>query len=73
VRGLRYWLPGVVGGRYDVLTMAETLKTELECLRSIDESLRTLKRIAVWWAWLSVISCAVYLIYLLTRIDWLAL
>jgi uncharacterized paraquat-inducible protein A len=32
------------------------LKSELECLRAIDLSLTTLKRIAIWWLILSILA-----------------
>ena len=41
------------------------LKTDLECLRSIDVFLRSIKNIAVWWLVLSIIGFAAGLIYFL--------
>lgn len=38
------------------------LKSELECLRTIDISLRTVKNIAVWWFVLSILGAAVYIL-----------
>jgi predicted amidophosphoribosyltransferase len=37
------------------------LKTDLECLRTIDRSLRTLKTIAVWWFVLVTIGAVAYI------------
>jgi hypothetical protein len=38
------------------------LKSELECLRTIDKSLRTIKSIAVWWVVLSVLGAVAYVL-----------
>jgi predicted amidophosphoribosyltransferase len=37
------------------------LKSELECLRSIDVSLGIVKRILIWWLVVSFLGAAVYL------------
>jgi hypothetical protein len=44
------------------------LKSDLECLRSIDRSIRTIKRIAVWWLILSILGVIVSVLYALIQI-----
>ena len=43
------------------------LKSELECLRSIDVSVTTIKRIAIWWLILSILFVFVAIIYAISR------
>jgi hypothetical protein len=43
------------------------LKSELECFRSIDLSLRTIKRIAIWWLILSIAAIVVGIPAILSR------
>lgn len=43
------------------------LKSELECLRTIDGSLRTIKGIAIWWLILSIAGVIVGLLYSFSR------
>jgi predicted amidophosphoribosyltransferase len=38
------------------------LKSELECLRSIDASVGIIKRILIWWVVVAFLVAAVYLI-----------
>jgi predicted amidophosphoribosyltransferase len=38
------------------------LKSELECLRSIDVSLGVVKRILIWWLVVSFLGASLYLI-----------
>jgi hypothetical protein len=40
------------------------IRSELECLRAIDASLKTIKGIAIWWLILSILA----VIYGLSRI-----
>jgi hypothetical protein len=47
----------------EALSCRAYLKTDLECLRSIDTSLVTIKRIALWWLLLSILAVAAGLIY----------
>jgi hypothetical protein len=44
------------------------LKSGLECLRSIDVSLITIRRIARWWLILSILAVAVSVIYVLSQV-----
>ncbi|HLN01024.1 MAG TPA: hypothetical protein VK335_17170 [Bryobacteraceae bacterium] len=37
------------------------LKSELECLRSIDASVGIMKRILIWWVFVSFLGAAAYL------------
>jgi len=37
------------------------LKSELECLRSIDASVGIIKRIMIWWVFVAFIGGAIYL------------
>jgi ribosomal protein L40E len=39
------------------------LRSEVECLRMIDASLRTIKRIAIWWLILSILSVLAGLVW----------
>ena len=39
------------------------LKSELECLRSIDVSLGVVKRILIWWLVVSFLGAAVYVAF----------
>jgi hypothetical protein len=39
------------------------LKSELECLRSIDASVGIIKRILIWWLVVSFIGASVYLAF----------
>ena len=43
------------------------LKSDLECLRSIDRSLGTIKGIAIWWLILSILSVIAAFFYAATR------
>ncbi len=38
------------------------LKSELECLRSIDVAVGIMKRILIWWLVVSFLGAAVYLV-----------
>jgi predicted amidophosphoribosyltransferase len=38
------------------------LKSELECLRSIDRSVGIIKRILIWWLVVSFLGAAAYLV-----------
>jgi hypothetical protein len=56
--------------RLDAVTCANEncklyLKSELECLRAIDDSLRTIKRIAIWWVILFILGFVAALLYFL--------
>lgn len=44
------------------------LKPELECLRSIDVSLITIRRIATWWLILSIAAVTLSVLYVLIQI-----
>jgi hypothetical protein len=44
------------------------IKSEIECLRSIDVSLRTIKRIAMWWFILSILAIAAAVILAANRL-----
>jgi len=39
------------------------LKSELECLRSIDVAVGVIKRILIWWVFVSFLAAAVYLAF----------
>src|ERR1700733_9264450 len=45
------------------------LKSELECLRSADRSLLTIRRIAIWWLILSVLGGIASAVYVVSRIK----
>jgi uncharacterized membrane protein len=44
------------------------IRSELECLRGIDASIKTIKGIAIWWLILSILSVIAALLYVLSRL-----
>ena len=44
------------------------LKSDLECLRSIDVSLRTIKRIAILWVLLVIAAILGFVVYVINRV-----
>jgi uncharacterized membrane protein YvbJ len=46
----------------------EELDPTLDCLRSIDTSLKTIKSIALWWLILSILGVIGLLVYILNRL-----
>jgi hypothetical protein len=49
--------------------VSETPKPELECLRSIDRSIRTVRTILIWWFVLSLVAIAAAGIYALAQVG----
>ena len=46
------------------------LKSDLECFRSIDVSLTTIKRIAIWWMILPIVAAIGCTLYVLSQVRY---